>query len=259
MSERRVDYCEQIERFFLHPLRELPSGLVSVLYRVRVAIRQAIDASLVEPNPGEDRGAVLWLAAIGALTGIDLLAKLDAGRDKSSRRDFSRFVERYFCRDNVDQSTKAKVLYQLRCAMIHSFALRSDDGENRSYRFVLSQDRSQLVDKVDSATTQGFEEWRVDLRQLCEHFERAVEAFQKEVLTRSPEKKEAFVKLLDRFGWVEIVQPPSRRSLPDGVHIVYRRSACTSAPNPSITGAPETNAPSILKEMWEKGGRLEPD
>src|SRR6266496_6263912 len=97
--------------FFRDP-REAPTelGTLGVLYLLRRDVVRCLQ---------NDNG-ILFPALMMMFAGIDLLAKFYAGSDKGSvGARFKGFIKKYFSGISGDN---AEVLYQLRNALLHSFA-----------------------------------------------------------------------------------------------------------------------------------------
>lgn len=117
----------------------------------------------------------LWPAAVGIMTGIDLLAKHRYGKETSSRSVFERFLEDYF--ELEDPKTDAVVLYQLRSALVHSFSMFAEDPRtSKIYRFHV--DPSRLAALVRDA---GNDVFIVGLWKLHEKFEASIVTYRSDL------------------------------------------------------------------------------
>lgn len=118
-----------IENFFKKPCFEPSPEGDCILFHIRRDLMKLLGAEN-HINPETSRHWMLSL--MGILAGIDYISKVYS--DKSGSR--VRFVEtiREFCGINEDA---AQAIYQLRCAIVHSFALStiSDCSHRRGDRF----------------------------------------------------------------------------------------------------------------------------
>jgi len=182
------DLAQQQLKFFEDPgVDHPPPYQYSVLYLLRRDIAYCM---------GDDPSSVkaLFPGVMGILAGIDLLAKFYAGSDSSSMgRRFRHFVRRYF---GPLSSREQEILYQLRNALMHSFALYAyDRRRNRVYRFELCDGGGPLLDPA------GDDRFRVHVRTLYQAFLNAVEAYRQDV-QRDEVLQVHFAAMFPRYGWI---------------------------------------------------------
>jgi hypothetical protein len=149
--------------FFRDPREALPElGTLGVLYLLRRDVMRCL----------QNDGGILFPAIMLMFAGIDLLAKFYAGTDKGSvGARFKAFINKYF---SGISSGDAEVLYQLRNALLHSFALYSRDDKNKKeYSFAIGP-ASQLVKEY-----QG--NYYINPGILYEQFENALQQYQKDL------------------------------------------------------------------------------
>jgi hypothetical protein len=121
---------------------------------------------------------------MAVLAGIDLLGKFLAGSDKSGRRGrdsvrgrFKSFAQRYLALTD----TEARLLYQLRNALLHSFGLYSEETDRKgnvtaTYNFLLlTQGSGVLVGHVQD------DYYRVDVQLLRYRFNEAIVRYEAEL------------------------------------------------------------------------------
>jgi hypothetical protein len=131
------------------------------------------------------------------LAGIDFLGKFLAGTDKtrgpksaSVVQRFTGFATRYLGLTGAD----ARVVYQLRNSLLHSFGLYSEDtgkkGSVTTYNFVLARGAGVLVKDL------GNDFYRVDVQILRKLFEQAVAKYEADLRNTS---RSDYRELTDRF------------------------------------------------------------
>jgi hypothetical protein len=164
-----------------------------VLHLLRRDIRKALG---FDPESGERVGLqAYWLAAMGMLAGIDLLAKFAKGDDTLNKvgQRFRDFVHTYFMSDI--NAGDEEILYQLRNALIHSFGLYSEKRHRgevaKVYRFRLRAEEGQLVEKLPD------DYYRLDILTLYELFEKAVSKYQED-LNRDKGLQKNFERMFDK-------------------------------------------------------------
>jgi len=216
---------ESIEAFFRGPSLPLPKGKVSGLYRLRFAIQEAAKLSCKKQDRDHDSGAVLWLAAMGVLTGIDLLSQLREGKEEHGGKYFKNFASKFIVDSSCKSEKHGKILYALRNALHHTFSLYDKHGNSPASRFVLSQSHGPLIERVREDATDGSVWYRVNIRKLQRHFESGVCKLKEELLKRDASAKRLFVDGLENKGWVHI-DP----TVKDGdAHMLYHNRGTTSS------------------------------
>jgi len=164
-----------------------PPGDFGILYLLRRDINQSLEHK------------ILWLGAMGIMTGIDLLAKFWAGKDNSSgggvSKRFDPFVGRYF---DCPVSDKP-LIYDLRNSLLHSFGLHAVDPKgNIKYCFQLqATPLKPLIEPGDAG------KYRIDVIALHKHFETAVEKYRSD-LHHDPVLQNSFGKMFPKYGSIPI-------------------------------------------------------
>ncbi len=175
------------------------------------------------PKPIEDGRQVLWPGAMTLFAAVDLLGKHFAGTDAeqtptgttstdqwrySSGGRLKKFVETYI----TNKPDEIETLYQLRCALDHSFALWAQKRNNNVvYSFTLDRGGAGTLLKIKT-DAKGDIDAIVFLYDLHIMFEKAVIAFetdyrsQLEASTAAPHEFEA---LVDRYGFIGIAMASS--------------------------------------------------
>lgn len=180
-------FTRQVELFFQDPATSpASSGSFGVLFLLRRDVNHCIGS---DPNSGK----ALFLAAIGVMTAIDLLAKFSKGDKGKSGPRFRCFVRMYF--ESIS-SEEADTIYQLRNALVHSFGLYSK-SKCRIYHFSLGQARGLLVQEL------GNDRYRVDIRTLHDRFETAIEKYRNDLMGDETLQKR-FQEMYSKYGTIHI-------------------------------------------------------
>lgn len=175
------------------------------------------DNQAVDPNSSK----LLWPGVMTVFAGFDLLAKFYAGSELEAfpqgttqeeqwrHRSGSRlksFVRKYVTNDNENE---AKTLYQLRCALDHSFALWARDRDGDTYSFTLSEPdflhANVLLRMRTGVDTQ--QEAIVYIFELHKRFQQSAIAFQEDyyqLLDGSGEDRNKFQELVNHYGFIGI-------------------------------------------------------
>ena len=168
-----------------------PPNRYGLLHLLR---RDVIQCLGNDPTSGDRTDCALWLAAMGILAGIDLLAKYYAGSDESKGgvigRRYRDYVNTYFQPIGPDD---AETLWQFRNALIHSFGLFSE-SKAKTYHFGMSMRRNALI------TSRAHDRYTVDVHVLHEKFEQSVLRFQADVAAET-RFQENFAKMFPRYGF----------------------------------------------------------
>jgi hypothetical protein len=186
-----------IEDFFRDHITYSPEpNAYSVLYFIRRDIRICMrDPKESDPHPA------LFAATMLVFAGIDLLGKFLAGEDSFKKgkpgKRFRRFFTRYFQTVSPDD---AKIIYQLRNALMHSFGLYSRDNGNE-YHFILSTGTGGPL-----ITHQGSDHYLVDLRTLQDLFQNAIKEYHKD-LQQDSSFQNNFAAMYPRYGKIPQRQP----------------------------------------------------
>ena len=175
--------------FFENPacFRAAP-GNFGILY----LLRRDIDRTL-------GRGEGSWLGALGIFAGIDLLAKFHEGNDdfNDSGPRIKRFIEKYL--GLADQS-EVNAIYQLRNAMMHSFALYSRKRGGTEHWFCLVAGASASHPLIQ---TRHVNQHLIDVIVLHRRFEAAVEAYKVDPLADSGLQSK-FAAMFSHYGQTSI-------------------------------------------------------
>ncbi len=190
---------DKIALFFEDPkVYKAPPNDYGTLYLLRreISMCLGIDPSTQEPKSH----SVLWSGVIDILIGIDLLGKFFAGSDESGRGEvgkrFKVFYTRYFDFEN------AEIIYQLRNALLHSFALHSGH-----YRFSLSEkDNDRIVEKL----VEPDKRHRIYLIPLWQGFENAVEQYHRDLENQKdcPDLLANFERMFEKYGLAIFTNEP---------------------------------------------------
>ncbi len=170
------------------------------------------------PKPIEDGRQVLWPGAMTLFAAVDLLGKHLAGTDAeqtppgttpaeqwrySSGGRLKKFIETYI----TNKPDEIETLYQLRCALDHSFALWAQRRNNNVvYSFTLDRDGAGTLLKTKT-DAKGDIDAIVFLYDLHKMFEQAVIAFEphyRKQLETSTTAQQQFEDLVDRYGFIGI-------------------------------------------------------
>jgi hypothetical protein len=193
MSTPEVDF------FFRDP-RSAPesSGVFSRLYLLRRDIFVCFE---LDPTSGErlPHGQAIWPGTVAILIGTDLLAQCLAGADGQGVGErFRVFAETYF----KLTASEARALYQLRNAMLHSFALFSEDWKGTQYRFAFSDKSAKLI------TPLGNDEYAVNLAQLANSFEDSARFYFSDLCNKGLPNHallhQNFMKIFVKYGHAKI-------------------------------------------------------
>ena len=167
---------------------------------------------------------VLWPGVMTIFSWLDLLAKYFAGseednfpagtqqtdqwRHKSGPR-LKRFLEKYLTNNNA---AEAEILYQLRCALDHSFALWARDRNGSVYGFVLSPPdplhAGELLRQRVGATN-GDTDSIIYIYELHKKFQEAINAFMLDYRTQlesNVQDQTTFSRLLDHYWFIGIAK-----------------------------------------------------
>ncbi|MDX2107110.1 MAG: hypothetical protein SFY67_11975 [Candidatus Melainabacteria bacterium] len=170
------------------------------------------------PKPIEDGRQILWPGAMTLFAGVDLLGKHFAGTDAeqtpagttptdqwrySSGGRLKKFIEIYL----TNKADEIETLYQLRCALDHSFALWARRRSNNIvYSFTLDRSGAGTLLKIKTDAN-GDKDAIVFLYDLHSMFEKAVLAFEPDYrrqLENSAPAQKQFEDLVDRYGFIGI-------------------------------------------------------
>jgi len=177
-----VDPIDSNLNIFFRDPREAPTelGTLGVLYLLRRDVVRCLQ---------NDNG-ILFPALMMMFAGIDLLAKFYAGSDKGSvGARFKGFIKKYFSGISADD---ADVLYQLRNALLHSFALYSrDDRRQKHYSFAIGP-ATQLVGEFQGR-------YFINPRMLYEQFENAIQQYQND-LSSDVDLRAKFQVMFPNYG-----------------------------------------------------------
>ena len=159
-------------------------GTFGILYLLRRDVNRCMELQ------------ILWPGAMGILAGVDLLGKFVAGKDTSVHgqvgKRFRNLVTRYFHVSEVD----GMALYQLRNALLHSFGLFSESGQ-QSYRFRLEEGNKALITR----STNGA--YLIHLGSLHTHFENAITEYRNE-LSGDKDLQTKFAAMYPKYGSIPV-------------------------------------------------------
>lgn len=165
---------------------------------------------------------ILWPGAMTVFAGIDLLSKLNAGTDSDKKPKKMKIDDPDAWRYSVSErftkflqlditpscETDAQLIYRLRCALDHSFALWASARKKNDSdcSFTLDQQNNRILLSKRTALT-GETEAIVYLYELHRRFEIAINRFQEiyhHRLCSSAIERENFQDLLDKYGFIGI-------------------------------------------------------
>lgn len=158
-------------------------GWNGTLYLLRCDIRDSLNAFVWrDENTNQLKSANIWPRAMMVLAGIDLLAKFRKNKDgRNVGTRFEEFVTDRITNSETNPNASAKVIYQLRNSLLHSFGLFSESRNNQgavtaTYRFTVQyQEQNWLIDNPQA------DEWRVNLHELEARFEASVDQYRQEI------------------------------------------------------------------------------
>lgn len=183
--------ADAIDLFFEDLEYREPPGQFGVLYLLRRDISVCLGR---DPDTGEETRQTLWPGAMGVLAGIDLLGKHFEGTTEGNRTTFKNFLGRFFGLAEDEQ----KIIYQLRCALMHSFALRVESRAGQLYRFTVSAEPSQPLIQILPA-----DRYVIDLLTLGDEFEKAVHRYH-EALVADPSLQRKFAHVFEKQGSITV-------------------------------------------------------
>ncbi len=188
----REIYMPNIDLFFRDPsdAPQIP-GEFSTLYLLRRDIETCLGRDPTTKRSLECQA--LWPAAMAIFAGIDLLAKFYAGNDDNGKvcERFNNFINGFFDIPEND----AKVIYQLRNALIHSFGLYSKH-KTEEFRFTLTYKKYETV-----VNKNPHDRYFIDIYMLSIKFDEAVIKYHKSCESpKELELQEKFNKMFDNYG-----------------------------------------------------------
>jgi hypothetical protein len=139
------------------------------------------------------------LAAIGMLSGIDLMAWTTTWPEEPTRTDFTGFLMKYGEMEEND----AQALYQYRCAQVHSyglFSIRKQTGVKTEYTFTLDPSlraHQAIMFSPDAAHPQNYIVALFPLRNL---FLRIIDKFETAVRNDQPTRA-TFLAAIEKIGF----------------------------------------------------------
>lgn len=199
-AESRADIeTQRIDWFFRKPASGDPAdGRRSNLYVLR---RDLCDLLGAENNLPVDPKAPM-LAAIGMMSGIDLMTWTTTWPEEPERKDFVGFLRKYGRMSEGD----AEALYQYRCAQVHSyglFSIRRQKGQQAEFTFTVDPSISAhlaIEHKPDAKHPNNYIVSLAPLKQLflniAGDFETAVRSDQ--------EPRRVFLKAIEKIGFFYI-------------------------------------------------------
>jgi hypothetical protein len=182
----------EIDLFFRDPAEKpsLPATL-GLLYYLRRDIERCIAADDI----------ILFPAAMTIMAGIDLLGKFYAGEDGAGVGDrFKDFVDEYF---QPISPKDADVIYALRCALMHSFGLYSEDY----VLGVIPWELEALINRDPSDSSHCL----ISVATLYEKFETSVERYRAD-LEENDALQARFQRMFPRYGTITIAMPTMDKS-----------------------------------------------
>lgn len=216
---------QQFRAYFAHGVSS-PVAL-SMLYLLR---RDASQCFGYDPNTYDvtidqpaNIGTVLFPGVMTVFAGIDLIAKFYAGSEAeqsppgtqpadswkhSAGPRLKKFAEEYICGNPTD----AEILYQLRCALDHSFSLWAKRRSNGDiYSFTLSPPDAAFPDTLLRTKTGALGETEaiIYIYELHKKFQESLIAFEAayyQHLDTTPDDLPVFQSLLNHYGFMQIAQ-----------------------------------------------------
>lgn len=190
---RAISTKEAVELFFENPFKDRqPPGQFSVLYLLRRDISLCLG---LDPDTDQPTRPIPWPGAMAVLAGIDLLGKHYAGTITGTRTTFKKFLAEFFGLSELEQ----EIIYQLRCAFMHSFALYTENGAGQPYRFNVNIEPGQPL--IQGPQT---DKYVVALLTLGDAFEHAVQQYH-EALLADESLQRKFARVFEKQGSIEVV------------------------------------------------------
>ena len=190
---------QRIDWFFRKPADGDPqTNRRSNLYVLR---RDLCDLLSPEHNVTIDIKAPM-LAAIGMLSGIDLLAWTTTWPEEPKRTDFVAFLVKYGGMPEND----AQALYQYRCAQVHSyglFSIRKQEGVKADYTFTLDPAQTAHQAITFRSTEKHPHNYTVALYPLRELFLAIIDKFEHAVRNDRSTRR-TFLAAVEKIGFFVI-------------------------------------------------------
>lgn len=181
--------------FFEDPVNYVEANKSSILHLLRRDIYRCMGYTIQNGMWVKNAEPIIWPGSMAVLTGIDLLGKFYAGNhnDREVGSRFKAYCEKYICSPG-----DAKVIYELRNSLVHSFGLSS-----ATYLFQFSSSSSKdLVTMLSGQGTNCY--YRIDLYTLREKFEQSIEKYKQE-LEKDSNLQNNFFAMFKLYGMVHPV------------------------------------------------------
>lgn len=191
---------QRISWFFRKPSAGDPEG--SRRSNLFVLRRDLCDILSSEGNLTTDITAPM-LAAIGMLSGIDLMAWTNTWPEEPTRADFVAFLIKY----GGMAESEAQALYQYRCAQVHSyglFSIRRQDSRRLEYTFTLDPSLREYQAIVFRPDARHPHNCIVALFPLRDLFLRIIDKFE-DAVKNDPPTRTAFLSAIEKIGFFHIV------------------------------------------------------
>ncbi|HMR42306.1 MAG TPA: hypothetical protein PKC40_00665 [Saprospiraceae bacterium] len=190
------DLDQNIQFFFRKP-EDLDDTekIYSILFLLRRDIKTCFG---INPNDNSKiTYEALFPGVMAIMAGIDLLAKFYHGNDTTQNGEvgkrFKNYVKIYLVNKNEDE---AKIIYQLRNSLLHSFGLYSEDRNGNIYKFILNRSAT-FIHKVDK------ENYKISIIELQKKFEDSIDKYEKE-LCADFNLQNNFVKMFPKYRALKI-------------------------------------------------------
>lgn len=142
------------------------------------------------------------LAAIGMLSGIDLMAWTTTWPEEPTRADFVEFLIQY----GGMAESEAQALYQYRCAQVHSyglFSIRRQGSLRTEYTFTLDPSLREYQAIVSRPDAKHPHNYSVALFPLRDLFLRIIDKYE-DAVKNDPPTRTAFLAAIEKIGFFHI-------------------------------------------------------
>ncbi len=201
---------ECLKKFFLSPcpITELPqklqnSGERPTLHLLRRDLENLYRKEHFFKSDAEDRHKAPYLAAMGILTGIDLMAKFIKSPSRESGAIFKNFLKTIGKKNDQE----AKFMWELRNALHHSYSLRVEN------HYLIIFTTAPYRESTNWYSVEGT--YRVvNFWGLKKQFIDLISLFQKYLSEGVPEIQEHFVKQYESTGRIFVQSSGLKSQIP---------------------------------------------
>lgn len=179
-----VDLSDDMKMFFRNPLTWAAPSSKTETYGVLYLLRRDVYRCFgIDPDGGPPKQSMrsLWPGTLTIMAGIDLLGRfaiIPAGvAEPGSKARFNNYVRSYVpgivTTDSASKPSDQKLLYSLRCALVHSFGWSDGDPSTGTMsQFRMNMKTGPLIDgpATDGTFTVSAEELRQRFEQSIAHY-----------------------------------------------------------------------------------------